>query len=94
VIIPGAQGILSPSEVAAIRKKLGWSHQELADGLALAGAYAADTVRQWEMEPDRKKAKPISGSAVMAMLAFLEGFVPPDDDEIEAILLKHGITPD
>lgn len=88
----GQEGVLTHREVKAIRQKLGFSHEQLAEALALSGAHAAKTVREWEMDPSRAKSRAISGSAAMAMLAFLEGFAPPDDEQICNILFRHGIA--
>jgi DNA-binding transcriptional regulator YiaG len=85
-------GILSPHEIRAIRNKLGWSCRDMAAGLALSGKNSANTIREWEMDPSCSKARAISGSAAMAMLAFLEGFIPPEDEEIAEILARHGIA--
>ncbi len=58
---------MTPAEVKAARKRLGYTQSQLADALRLSQPYGKDVVRSWE-----SGRRPISGPAQVAIGLMLE----------------------
>lgn len=67
---------MSPNEVKAARRALGMSQSELAQMLRLSPDNGPDRVRAWEAPTEHSRHRPISGPAIVAILALLSGWRP------------------
>jgi transcriptional regulator with XRE-family HTH domain len=65
--------IQSGPHLRQAREALGWSHEELARALRLAGGPKQGEKRVREMEAG---VRPISGPVTVAVESFLRGFTP------------------
>lgn len=67
---------MSPEDIKALRHRLGWSVNELAEALKLSPAHGGRKVRRWELGELE-----LSGPAEVALEAIEAGFIPAHMNE-------------
>lgn len=71
---------MTPKEIKQARRDLGFSIGDLACALLLSPASGNRTIRRWEAGD-----VPITGPAIIAIQAMLEGYMPAHFEHMKAV---------